>query len=658
MGRVLRGVPARARLPSGLWGGLTVPPAPARPWGKPPVGRSADLDRILALPRRTLDPDDGRAAAKWTAWLRRPDQPARCDCVRKWGFCIRDLRPIQGAALEEAVLAGGLLGAVGVGYGKTGVDLLLPMALPGVQRAVLLIPPNLKAQLLQRDIPQWSAHFVLPNIAGGSHFTPGLPVLHVVAYSELSSARATALLTTLKPDLIVADEAHNLKRAEAARTGRFLRYLDSQDPPPKLCALSGTLTTRSLLDYAHLAAHALGEGSPLPLHHGTTEEWATAIDAETSYSFAAPAGALESLCSPGEHVREGFRRRLIETRGVVATAEGSIGTSLRIARRAVAVPEVIRRALAEVRATWQRPDGEELTEATQKAAVCRQLAAGFYYRWRWPRMEPEPLILEWLAARKAWHKELREKLAHPREHLDSPLLLANAAERWHSGFTYHDKSGGHRHGAGCWLRVETEDGIESYLDCAEPEGRPVHVPPGTHHPLTWESEHWPRWRDIRGQCQPETEAVWLDDYLVQDAVRWAQEAPGILWYAHGAFGRAVAKAGQLPLFGPGEEAAQELLGEKGDRPIVASIRAHGTGKNLQMFSRNLLTNLPADGAAYEQLLGRTHRPGQRADEVTVDLYLQTEEVREAWESATSYARYVAQSVGAAQKLLYADREGC
>ena len=35
-----------------------------------------------------------------------------------------------------------------------------------------------------------------------------------------------------------------------------------------------------------------------------------------------------------------------------------------------------------------------------------QLSAGFFYRWRYPRGEPEVLILDWFRKRQAWNREL------------------------------------------------------------------------------------------------------------------------------------------------------------------------------------------------------------------------------------------------------------
>lgn len=610
------GVTSRA-LPEGL----VINEAPTTRFGKEAVTYSSDLARIKALPRRKLDPQDPAAAEKWTRLLRNGNNDP-CDCVAKYGTCIKTLLPIQGWALEDASQVGGELGLIGCGAGKTGLDILLAMVIPGVKQAVLFIPPALRFQF-SRDFEQWSRHFKVPNLGGGRWFTPGLPVLHVVAYSELSNAKATDLLTRLQPDLIIGDEAHNLKRRDASRTKRFLRFF-SEHPTTKLVALSGTLTTRSLKDYGHLAQLSLRDRSPLPLHYPTLEEWAEALDVEKPGTIAAPIGALRQLCNSGEHAREGFRRRLVETQGVVATIEGTLGTSLVISERKPTVPMIIKEKLKGVEATWQRPDGEELTDTLSKASVMRQLAAGFYYRWRWPRGEPLEVIERWLDIRKKWHREVRDELKNnPREFRDSPLLVTNAAIKWWDGFSH-----------------------------TEEDGTLVHYPPFTRHRLTWASEHWPKWKELRDTAQPETEAVWVDDFLVQDAVAWAQENVGILWYEHDAFGRAVAKAASLHHYGPGKEANEAIVKETGKTSIVASIKAHSTGKNLQAWSRMLVMNLPSAGDTWEQMLARVHRQGQLADEVEAVVYRHTPEMMDALDKAISHARYVQATTGQFQKLVY------
>lgn len=551
------------------------------------VQPSADLDRVVELPSRELDLSFDLTQALRTS------------------VGTMKLRPHQTAALLEAARCGGLLAPLGCGFGKTLVSLLLPTVLDS-KCAVIMIPAALREQLLLRDLPALARHWQIR-----------LSVIHVVSYSILQNAKRADILERIRPDLVVADECQNVRNAGTARTRRFKRYLRAH-PEVRLCAMSGTMTTRSLRDYAHLAEFALKRGSPLPLHFPTVMEWASAIDVGDDPT---PMGELHRLCRPGETVRSGFRRRLVATPGVVATEESALGNSLVFLERPIEPPPKVTEELARFRQKWCRLDGEEIEDALAFARVARQLAAGFFYRWRWPHCyncggksggcsscdnnaKGEVVDLQWLRARQEWHREIRAYLNHSaRPGFDSPLLLAQAAAA----------------------------------------GR-------------WKSQAWPAWLLVRHRATPPVETVWIDDFLVQDAVRWGREQTGIIWYEHDAIGQKIAEVGRLPFFGPGPEASARLLVEA-EKPhaqtIVASIKAHGTGKNLQAWSSQLITTPPSNGAIWEQMLARTHRPGQQADEVEVYVYRHTVELREALEKAKKDAQYIEETTGQVQKLCYA-----
>jgi hypothetical protein len=573
--------------------------------GRPAVGASEDLERILALPKRPMPSAEEIEALveKWTTKLQRHSVP--CDCK------IKRLFPVQAWYFEEASRCQGVLGHIVVGGGKTGIDILLPMVVPGTKVAVVLIPPALRAQFYN-DIKEWAKHFVVPNLAGDyGPFHVKLPVLHVLAYSSLSVARFATVLKAKQPDMIIADEAQHLKDKKATRTGRFLRYF-AENLETKFYAHSGSLTTRSLSDYGHLATLSLRDGSPLPLDPATLQEWCGALD--PTNTFPAPVGSLRRLCTPEQTARQGFRERLLATPGVVVTEDAKLPVKLILHERALAVSEVVREALAKIRSTATRPDGEELVEAIEVAACLRQMAAGCYYFWRYPRGEAQEVIETWFRRRGAWHCLLRERLKRPSDHADSPLLLALAAERSLEGAR-------HKADAPIWR-----------------EG----------------AEAWAAWKEVRETVKPETSAKFVDDFMVKDAVAWGREAPGIIWHEHTALGHLIAKVGGFPYYGGGAEASSEILHETGDRTIVCSIAAHGTGKNLQAFNRNLITTFPANDGIFEQLAGRTHRTGQTKD-VTVDYYAHTMEEKEAFVTAMKHAQYVFETTGGLHKMLYAER---
>jgi hypothetical protein len=106
---------------------------------------------------------------------------------------------------------------------------------------------------------------------------------------------------------------------------------------------------------------------------------------------------------------------------------------------------------------------------------------------------------------------------------------------------------------------------------------------------------------------------------------------------------------RIPYFGAGDD---RILTYKG--PCAASIRSHGTGKNLQAWNRALITCLPSSGATLEQLLARHHRVGQEADIVHVEFYCHTSEMLDALETAQGDAGYMQDTGGQPQRILSAN----
>ena len=522
------------------------------------VQNSLELKRILALPRREL-----------------PDVDLTSEFAKPGGS-LR-LRPIQSQALYEAREADGLFAPIAVGGGKTLI----------AQRAVILTKPDLKRQMIREREHFYGKHFRLTTAA-------------VVSYNELSSAKSAGILDEIKPDLIIADEAHCLKRKEAARTKRFRRYM-KQNPGTRFCAMSGTMTSRSILEYAHLIDLALGKNSPLPNRRGDLLEWSAALDVNVESPM--PPGYLRLLCEEGEEVRDGYRRRLVQTPGVVATSEGSLGTSLVVRKRSPKVAPEVAELYRSVENTWSL-DGEEFDSAMHLAKALKQISCGFYYVWDWPNGEKD---VEWLEARSNWHKEVRERLKYSSEGMDSPLLLFNAAQRYHAGI---------------------RDG------------------------KAWASEHWPEWARVKDRWKPHPpkKTIWVSDFLVRDAIAWAAKHPrGIIWCQWVALAERISAVGNLPLYGAGADA-----GLATEPVIVCTTATQGTGKNLQHhYEHNLFTSLPPNGKDVEQILGRTHRPGQLADEVTVTWCAHTGVLASALDRVKEDARYMEKTTGQRQKILYA-----
>lgn len=573
---------------------------------------------MARLPRRALDlvsaPDLSPIYA-----VEGPDCPG-CD------LCPPRLRPVQSAMLIEAEAAGGLFASVGVGWGKELASLLLPDAM-GAKLAVLLVPPRLRDQLLRVDLPRYSRHFRIPRDR-----------IKVVAYSELSSADRGGILLDLRPDVVVANEAHKLRNRGAAVTRKFERYFEEY-PGTKLAVLSGSLATRSPRDYAHLARLALGEATPLPSLWREVEDWSRALGSDEEQPL--PPGMILDLC--GEEVRaeaereareevarEGgltvkqrqaeearsaarrvFSVRLSETAGVVCTADASVpGISIVVEAWRPAKPQIVEEFLEQVRRTW-RVDGDDLTDGKDLARVCRQIASGFLYAWRWPGGQPDE---EWLEARSRWHLCCRNAIRYGgrrNEPIDSPLQASRAAER------------------------------------------------GDLNPET--AEAWVRWKRLRDRYPgggPPRETTWISDYFVKEAAKVAREEVGtILWYQSIALGEALAREG-LPVYGAGT-AGDRVSDARPDREpsIAVEVGPHSEGKNLQAYWRNVVAEVPANGGTWEQLLGRTHRPGQARDEVRCLVAQHEESLRDAFGQAVEDARGCQERERMPQRILLAQRIG-
>lgn len=585
------------------------------------MAREDDATRIRDLPRHDpLAEAFGQVAVNWASerWQLHPFTPMQ-------------FRPIQAAALLTAHLTGGALLPLGTGWGKTLISLLAADAL-AAKRPLLLIPPAMRVPF-DNARREYARSFRIPAN------------LRVLAYSQLSNSLNTDALERMAPDVIVADEAHNLRHMDAARTKRVARYL-TKHPGTRCVWMSGTLTSKSVKDYAHLSAWALKNGSPVPLpkHFTQLQAFAAVLDAKPVKTvgdsrYNAPAQVSDwvmfsplfpdweawsdavadereeeetgVMCSPRvARARSLFRERLASTPGVVATSVASVGTVLRFMERKLDVSDVVAHHLERLDETWCRPDGEELVDGIAKYRCARQLSQGFFYRWVWP---DGVVDVEWMRTRSAWHREVRRVLALNRPHLDSPLLVTQATRRA---------------AAGSSSLVSEDDALIAAW-------------------LAWEPESQKRWG--RGRTPP-TETVWCDDYMVQDALRWLKDNPtGLLWYEDNAIGSELARHG-VPVYGPGTN-PEEIQGRFA---AALSVHVHADGKNLQKHSTNLLLSWSPSGKVMEQLVSRTHRAGQEADEVIVEFYHHTEPAKAAVASSRNDARYIEDTTGVQQRLVYGD----
>lgn len=539
--------------------------------------RSSDFDRISRLPRREWNAEQmEQCADHYTQRLRTPGG--------QW-----KLRPLQGVALYEIETVKGLLGPIRVGGGKTLLSLLTPRVLRAV-RPILLLPAAL-IEKTKHELGQLMRHWDIPRN------------IQMQSYEMLGRDSASRWLEQVRPDCIIADEAHRLKNAKAGVTRRVARFMHDH-PETVFIAISGTLVKDDLRDFAHLARWALKGNAPVPLDNGELMEWSEALAHQRNPMRYVDPGPLLDWATDADRVddrtetaRRAYARRLRHTPGVVASGDEHVSCSLYVQCQTYNVSSVTEANFRTLRELWETPDGWALSQAVDVWRHAQELALGFHYVW-----DPRPPI-EWLEARRHWAKFVREVLSHSRT-LDTEFQVANACER-------------------------------GELDPA------AYLP----------------WRNVRNTFQVRQRPIWHDTSALELCADWMRrQRAGIVWVAHSFFGHELSHITGIPYFG------EQGLSDKGEpiekadsrKPVIASIRANSTGRNLQAWNKNLLTCPPTGAPSWEQLIGRTHRDGQTADEVTFDVLLGCRENWNALDRALAITRATSQTMGAGAKLLLAD----
>lgn len=539
------------------------------------VPLSAELARVSKIPRRTWSAERVEEVAReLTAALKTPGG-------------TMELRPKQAVALYEVGEMGGLFGVLRCGSGKTLVSLLAPVMVDA-KNPLLLVPAAL-VEKTRRDSGKLAEHWHLPE------------KLTVRSYELLGQAQAAEMLDEIDPDFVVCDEAHKLKHLSSARSRRVRRWFNAHRGVGCV-AMSGTMTRRSLLDFAHVIRWCLpAHGVPLPHSYNDLEQWADALDERASGERGASPGALKILCGPDElaiwdveprrAARLAYRRRLVETAGVVATAETEVDASLTVRSVEPPVAPAVEEAFARLRRDWETPDGWPVSDAITQARHARELAAGFFYFW-----SPRP-PRHWLEARRAWCAFVRKVLSHSRS-LDSEKQVKDA------------------------------------------------------HPAAPELLGWQR---VAGDFEPTTVAQWVDDGVVRYAAEWAERERGIVWVEQTCFGERLEDEYGLSYYGDEgrTRAGAYIEDHPPGEPLAASVHSNREGVNLQAWAANLITCPMPNGERLEQVLSRTHRDGQKADEVTVDVVVACAEHLRGFWTAVRECEYVYETTGSPQKLLVA-----
>jgi len=575
-------------------------------FGTESVKRTPEIARIAALPRREWSEEEGQKLADdMTRELKTPAGTMH-------------LRPVQAISLYEMMEVGGLLGPQRVGAGKSLVTFLAGLVLEA-KRPILFVPASLRDKTVS-DYQALSEHWRLPTN------------LQILSYESLGLVQSANTLNYISPDLIIADETHLLKNKRAGRTRRVARYMHDH-PTTKFVGLSGTIMKGSILDFVILLRWALKDHAPIPFTDEEALTWAEALDEKVNPLARRKPGALADLGGPVAtlpEARKVFQARLLQTKGVVASSRmDGVTCSLVIRSRDYVLTPVTESYFKILRDKWETPCGEPFAEALEFRRHARELALGFHYTWiprekisEWNSIVASavsvidgiPLGLSsamleflkanrapeyWLNIRREWASFVRETLSHSRKY-DTMLQVANACD--------------------------VGDLDDSALAA---------------------------WRAVENDYQPRTRAVFHDTSALATSIEWMKENKGIVWVEHRAFGEVLARLADASFYEAGglDASGRSIKDVSSGRAIVASVAACGQGFNLQAFSANLVTACPSGPSIVEQTIGRTHREGQQADEVTVEVLLGCAEQWEAFQYALEGARSAADLLGHDQKLL-------
>jgi hypothetical protein len=325
-------------------------------------------------------------------------------------------------------------------------------------------------------------------------------------------------------------------------------------------------------------------------------------------------GALVALCSSQEKmtgregVRSAVRRRIQETPGVVASQGQSVEASLNIALHLLQGYSQKILDLAKQLHDGILPNGDVYIVEGQEGSttalqarwrIMRTLTSGFWYQW-----DPQP-PKDWLELRSTWKKTVRRLLEEHLPGLESEALVTKAA-------------------------IQKKLGAAAY-------------------------ELYAQWHAVKDAHKWRVVPVWEDDLVIHYVEDWAKKHNGLIWVSEVALGQRLEKDLGLPYFHEmGRDGLQRAV-ESMDPSVgsvVVSVASNSEGRNLQAWNDNLVISPPPTGTTWEQVIGRTHRQGQEADEVWVDVLIGCEVEWQCWQQAVKDARY-ASGIEGPKKLTYA-----
>lgn len=534
----------------------------------------------------------------------------------------------------------------------------------GLTKMMLLVPVQVLGQLVEVDIG-WARQKVgirYPiHVLGGKSMVYRRHLagskkkgLYILPFSLCSTKDTRELLTGISPEIIIIDEAHNLANRSSARSRRLIDYIEKFHP--EVVALSGTITNKSIIEYHHLMKFSLRDHSPLPNSSAMAHEWAAMLDAGATSGEprTGSAGPLLPLVRwaqrnfPETAIQEdlaGFRKayslRAKHCMGYVSSGDASIGTSLVLHNEPVKHKELspgweaLEELIRKVNELWLTPNDDEIEHAIHTWKWLIELTAGFYNSLSWPAPE---VYAERKSISEGEAQDIIERAkAHHEKNQDYARLLRDWLERF--------------------AKPHLDTPFLVGMDMLRNKDKNV-----THDLYA----AWKKWKDADFEGRPDRDShvVRVCPYKIEAATRWVIDAVPkgvgcIVWYYHQGIGAWLTerlREFDLPVVHcPAGEAGNAAIRspENGNKVIVASISAHGEGKNLQHFQWQYFVQWPRPAKKAEQVLGRTHRSGQKADELVVWQNLTTEFDQMLFAACLNDSLYIHQTTGPRQKLIYA-----
>lgn len=577
---------------------------------------------------------------------------------------IDGLLETQSAAIIAYLQTSGLFGYIGVGKGKALISIACAACAyrKGLRKIILFIPPKLAIQTVDKVLPwlrrQISVNLPVHVIAGKSkaarlRASKQESGLFIMAWSQLSINDTDELLDNISPELIIADEAHNLSNKDSGRYKRVNRYMVS-NPDTEFVALSGTMGKKSIKDYYHIIKWCLKDRCPLPNNLHEMSNWSGVID--TTFNEYTSDPTLEPLRNwANRHSEEEFERdvagyrkaynfRLSTAKGVeFAVGSQELGTSILFSNEPVNFSDdypgmsELKRLQGQLHDMDRSPSGDIIDYAIHKFRYDYELTAGIYNSLTWPSSE-----------------KVSERLSISEKEAED--LIDRSKD-------YHKVSQEYHKEVRKWLEVNADTGLDTPMQLGQSmyNNGPKFV--GDKLYTAWDLR---RKFDFEGRIERDSKAVRVCDFKIQAALRWAKglkrksHEGALIWWTRREVGKwafeIFKKAGVDVVLADASKKGSIAINDEANHSkiILASATAYKEGLNLQkQIPFMYFLQFPREAHFVEQATGRNHRTGCPYDSLTYTTNFTLDFDHQMFSAVLADALFQHQA-GSPSRLIYGD----